>query len=107
MKQVLRLGMVMIFGMVMRDAYSMSALNQACPEKYIASVSTVEDVHSKALVPKVEVDFQIIETLKGDKISSKKMQIAKDGPIQFKRGETYTLEVNDLWLCSATEFTNI
>ena len=107
MKQLTRLGMIMIFGLNVQDAYSMSALNQACPEKYIASVSSVEEVHSKALVPKVEIDFKIIETLKGDKIISKKMQIAKDGPIQFKKGETYTLEANNQWLCSATTFSSI
>ena len=107
MKQGTKLGIMMILGLIMQDAQSMSALNQACPEKYIATVTNVFEIHSQALVPKVEVDFQIIKTLKGDKILSKKMQVAKDGPIQFKSGESYTLEVNDVWLCSATVFSTI
>jgi len=111
MKQITRLGTVIIFGlaisMTVQEAQSMSAFNLACPEKYIATVTNVEEVDSKALVPKVEVDFQIIQTLKGDSIISKKMQVAKDCPVQFKSGEIYTVEANDVWLCSATSFTKI
>lgn len=111
MKQITRLGKVIIFGlaisMTVQEAQSMSAFNLACPEKYIATVTNVEEVDSKALVPKVEVDFQIIQTLKGDSIISKKMQVAKDGPVQFKSGEIYTVEANDAWLCSATVFSKI
>ena len=111
MKHVTRLGMVVVFGvaisLTVQDALSMSSLNRACPEKYIATVTNVEEVDSKALIPKVEVDFQIIQTLKGDNITSKKMQVVKDGPVQFKSGEIYTLEANDIWLCSATAFSKI
>jgi hypothetical protein len=90
-----------------QDAHSTSALNLACPEKYIATVTNVEDVDSSAALPKVEVDFQIIQTLKGDSIQSKKIQVVKDGPIKFKSGEIYTLEANNVWLCSATVFSKI
>lgn len=111
MKQVTRLGMVVVFGLAVsltvQDALSMSSLSLACPEKYIVTVTNVEDVDSKALIPKIEVDFQIIQTLKGSSITSKKMQVAKDGPVQFKSGEIYTLEANDIWLCSATAFSKI
>lgn len=111
MKQITRLGKVIVFGLAVsltvQEAQSMSAFNLACPEKYIATVTNVEEVDSKALVPKVEVDFQIIQTLKGDSITSKKMQVAKDGPVQFKSGEIYTVEANDVWLCSATAFSKI
>ena len=107
MKQMTMIGMIISFGMIIQEAKAMSALNQSCSEKYIVKVTNVEEIESKALVQKVEVDFQIIQTLKGDKIISKKMQIAKDGPIQFKKGETYTLEANNQWLCSATTFSSI
>lgn len=112
MKQITRLGMVITFGlgftiMGVQEAQSMTAFNLSCPEKYIATVTNVEEVDSKALVPKVEVDFQIIQTLKGDSIISKKIQVAKDGPVQFKSGEIYTLEANDVWLCSATVFSKL
>lgn len=111
MKQVSGLGMVIIFGLGLiigvQDAHSMTAFNLACPEKYIATVTNVEELDAKALVPKVEVDFQIIQTLKGSDVVSKKIQVAKDGPVQFKSGEIYTLEANDVWLCSATVFSKI
>lgn len=81
MKQITRLGKVIVFGLAVsltvQEAQSMSAFNLACPEKYIATVTNVEEVDSKALVPKVEVDFQIIQTLKGDSITSKKCKSQK------------------------------
>ncbi len=113
MKQIIRPGKVTITLLVglfiilgAQSAQAMSALNQSCPEKYIATVTNVEDVASSTF-PKVEVDFQIIQTLKGEKILSKKIQVVKDGPVQFKDGEIYTLEANNQWLCSAAVFTKL
>lgn len=113
MKQFLRLGQVTIslLGFAgflsVQDAHATSAFNLACPEKYIATVLNVEDVESSTAFPKVEVDFQIIQTLKGEKVLSKKIQVVKDGPVHFKSGEVYTLEANDVWLCSATLFSKL
>jgi hypothetical protein len=88
------------------NANAISAMHMTCPEKYIATVINVEDVASSTF-PKVEIDFQIIQTLKGEKIQSKKIQVVKGGPIEFKSGEIYTLEANDQWLCSAAVFSKI
>lgn len=98
-------GLTFILGA--QSANAMSSMSFTCPEKYIATVTNVEDVQSSSALQKVEVDFQIIQTLKGEKILSKKMQVVKDGPIQFKSGEIYTLEANDIWLCSASVFSKI
>lgn len=112
MKQIIRLGKVTITllgltaSLALPKATAMSAFNLSCPEKYIATVTNVEDVASSTF-PKVEVDFQIIQTLKGEKILSKKMQVVKDGPVQFKSGEIYTLEARDQWLCSAAVFSKL
>ena len=91
MKQNIGLGKVTftVLGFLLllsTSAQSMTAFNLSCPEKYIATVTNVEDVASSTF-PKIEVDFQIIQTLKGEKILSKKMQVVKDGPIKFKSGE--------------------
>ena len=101
------LGFTSLIILGVQNAQAMSATSFACPEKYIATVTNVEDVQSSTAIQKVEVDFQIIQTLKGDSVVSKKLQIAKDGPIQFKSGEIYTLEANNAWLCSATAFSKI
>ena len=108
MKHFNRLGLValVLIGQGFSTAKAMSTLKLACPEKYIATVTNVEDVASSTF-PKVEVDFQIIQTLKGDKITSKKMLVVKGGPIEFKSGEIYTVEANDQWLCSAAAFSKI
>lgn len=113
MKQTTRLGMVAlnisllvvtILGPI--SAFATSQVGVTCPQKFIATVTNVEDVEAGAF-PKVEVDFQVIQTLKGNQISSKKIQIVKDGPVQFKSGEIYTVESRENWLCSATLFSKI
>lgn len=113
MKQFTRLGQVAIMLSVLvnvfgaRDAWATSTFNLSCPEKFIATVTNVEDVEVSSAFPKVEVDFQIIQTLKGEKLISKKIQVVKDGPVKFKSGEIYTVESNNIWLCSATLFSKI
>lgn len=88
-------------------ANATSALNLTCPEKFIATVTNVEEVEVTTAFPKVEVDFQVIQTLKGESQQSKKIRVVKDGPVKFKSGEIYTVESNSNWLCSATVFTKL
>jgi hypothetical protein len=113
MKHTKGLGMVVLTLSVIiaplgvQEAHSTSTFNLACPEKFIATVTNVEDIESSSTFPKVEVDFQIIQTLKGEKILSKKIQVVKDGPVKFKSGEIYTVESNNIWLCSATLFSKL
>ena len=85
-------------------AFGTTQFGVSCPQKFIATVTDVEDVQS-GMFPKVEVSFQVIQNLKGNEISSKKIQVVKDGPVQFKSGEIYTVESRDEWLCSATLFS--
>ena len=95
------------FTMSSKGARATTSFNLSCPEKFIATVTNVEDVEASSQFPKVEVDFQIIQTLKGEKLFSKKIQVVKDGPVKFKSGEIYTVESNNVWLCSATLFSKI
>ncbi len=111
MKQNKRLGLVplrvYLFAIVVfssASAFGVSQIGTSCPQKFIATVSNIEEVQSSTF-PKVEVDFQIIQTLRGDQLSSKKIQIVKDGPTKFKSGEIYTVEFRENWLCSATLFS--
>jgi len=76
----------------------------SCPNKFIGTVTNVEDMQSSGFA-KVEVNFQVIQKIKGDSFTSKKIQVVKDGPIEFKTGETYTIETRDEWLCDATLLT--
>ena len=113
MKQTKRLGLVALqitMGLAL-SAFSLSGFattqfGVSCPQKFIATVTNIEDIPSGAF-PKVEVSFQVIQTLKGEEISSKKIQIVKDGPVQFKSGEIYSVESRDQWLCSATLFSKL
>jgi len=86
--------------------HASSQVGSSCPEKFIATVTNVEDVEAGAF-PKMEINFQVIQTLKGNNVISKKIQIVKGGPIEFKSGDTYTVEFRDQWLCSAALFSKI
>ena len=113
MKQMKRLGMVALkMSLITMSILSpiitnaTTQLGAACPQKFIATVTNIEDVEAGAF-PKVEINFQVIQNLKGDEIASKKIQIVKNGPVQFKSGEIYTVESRENWLCSATLFSKI
>ncbi|MDO9182176.1 MAG: hypothetical protein Q7U04_07195 [Bacteriovorax sp.] len=113
MKQTEKLGMVVFkigfIAIAILSPLQIFATTQtgvSCPQKFIATVTNIADVEAGAF-PKIEVDFQVIQNLKGDQITSKKIQIVKDGPIQFKSGEIYTVESRENWLCSATLFSKI
>lgn len=84
-------------------AHAVSSIALACPEKYVAKVKSVEDVGQSSQFPKVEVAFEISEVLKGDiETEEKRIQVIKDGPNRFVKGEIYRLDINNQWLCSAT-----
>ncbi len=110
MKHTKGLGLVSLLSLVVitivgpMSAFGTTQFGVACPQKFIATVTNMTELESGSF-PKVEVDFQVIQTLKGDEISSKKIQIVKDGPVQFKSGEIYTVESRENWLCSATLFS--
>jgi hypothetical protein len=84
----------------------MTNQGSTCPQKFIATVINVAEIRS-GMFPKVEVDFQVIQIIKGEKISSKKIQVLKNGPVEFKSGEIYTVESRENWLCSAVLFSKI
>lgn len=109
MKQMIESGMIalgLLSVIVIGPANGTTQFGASCPQKFIATVTNVEDVQN-GVFPKVEVDFQVIQTLKGESLSSKKIQIVKDGAVQFKSGEIYTIESRENWLCSATLFSKI
>lgn len=111
MKQIKRIGIIALNFFVLvffipKDGKSTTQIAGSCPQKFIATVTNIEDVEAGSF-PKVEVSFLIIQNLYGDQISSKKIKVVKDGPVQFKNGEIYTVELNENWLCSATLFTKI
>jgi hypothetical protein len=104
MKQIQRLGMVSaLVGLFSLPLYSTTQIGLSCPEKFIGTVINVEDAVSSAY-PKVEVSFQVIQTLKGTEAPFKKIQLVKNGPLEFKNGEIYTVEMRDTWLCTAEVF---
>ncbi len=86
------------------SAFGTTSQGLACPQKYIATVTNVAEIRN-GIFPKVEVDFQVVQMIKGEQIPSKKIQILKNGPVEFKSGEVYTIESRENWLCSAALFS--
>lgn len=106
MKQLQRLGMVgFLVGLFSSPLYSTTQIGWTCPEKFIGTVINVEDVVA-ATYPKVEISFQVIQTLKGTESATRKIQLVKNGPVEFKNGEIYTVEMRDAWLCTAEIFAS-
>lgn len=104
MKQFLRLGTVgVLVGLFSLPLYATTQIGWSCPDKFIGTVINVEDVVNSTF-PKVEVSFQVVQTLKGVEAIMKKIQLVKNGPIDFKSGESYTVEMRDSWLCTAEKF---
>ncbi|MBP9682315.1 MAG: hypothetical protein KBD76_12990 [Bacteriovorax sp.] len=100
----LAISLSILTGLTSINALATTQFGSACPEKFVAKVTNIEDVQS-GMFPKIEVHFQVIETLRGEELASKKIQIVKDGPTQFKSGEIYTVELRESWLCSANLLT--
>ena len=106
MKRLQRLGMVgILVGLFSSPLYSTTQIGWSCPEKFIGTVVNVEDVVASTY-PKVEVSFQVIQTLKGAESATRKIQLVKNGPVEFKNGEIYTVEMRDAWLCTAEIFAS-
>lgn len=106
MKRLRRLGMVgILVGLFSSPLYSTTQIGWSCPEKFIGTVVNVEDVVASTY-PKVEVSFQVIQTLKGAESATRKIQLVKNGPVEFKNGEIYTVEMRDAWLCTAEIFAS-
>ena len=95
---------VVLVGLFSLPLYATSQIGLACPEKFIGTVINVEDLEA-SVFPKVEISFQVIQTLKGVETATlRKIQLVKNGPLNFKNGATYTVEMRDAWLCNAELF---
>jgi hypothetical protein len=94
-----------LVGLFSSPLFATTQIGWSCPEKFIGTVVNVEDVVASAY-PKVEVSFQVIQTLKGSETATRKIQLVKNGPLNFKNGEIYTIEMRDAWLCTAEIFAS-
>lgn len=90
---------------LLADVSATVAFNLPCSEKYIAKVSQVLEKDNIESVKKIEVHFDILEVKKGHGAASVSVEIIKNGPMQFKKDEIYSLELNNGWFCSASLVT--
>lgn len=101
MKQAMLTKLVLIFfSFNSNTSFAISNFSFICPDKFQAKVESIQEVESTHF-PKVEVTFAVTENFKGQKFNSKKIEVIKDGPVQFKTGEIYTIDSRDKWLCDA------
>lgn len=99
------LGLITFYSPLYSPLYATSTLALKCPDRYIAEVTSVTEAGQAALFPKVIVEFKIHETQKGKEETTKTIEIIKDGPDEFKVGQSYLLETNEQWLCSAKPYS--
>jgi endonuclease YncB( thermonuclease family) len=93
--------LIVLVGFVSFSSQATSRFSLSCPSKFIGTVTSVTDVDSSTF-QKVEVSFSVVQIVKGDTFETKKIQVIKDGPVDFKAGQTYTVETRDALLCDAS-----
>ncbi len=91
---------VIVFTFNSNYSHAISNFSYICPDKFNAKVESIKEIESQNF-PKVEVVFSVKENLKGQKFSTKTIEVIKDGPVQFKTGEVYTIDSKEKWLCDA------
>lgn len=89
------------------SVYANTVTTSNCPEKYVGTVKKVTDTDLYSQIPKIEVEFEITETLKGQVLNTKTLKVVKDGPFEFKVGKRYEVDSNGKFLCASHETTTI
>ena len=75
--EIIALNFFVLVFFIPKDGKSTTQIAGSCPQKFIATVTNIEDVEAGSF-PKVEVSFLVIQNLYGDQISSKKIKVVKD-----------------------------
>lgn len=84
------------------NSFALSAVNVACPTKFVGTVVEVKEL-SSTLFPKISVTVETSEVLKGEVGKSVNFSIIRDGPIKFDPMKEYVFEMHDGYLCQATQ----
>lgn len=99
MRSVKKIGLIFLISIT--NSFALSAVNVACPTKFIGTVVEVKEL-SSSLFPKNSVTVKTSESLKGEVEDQVKFSIIKDGPIKFETNKEYVFEMNNGFLCQAS-----
>lgn len=98
MRSIKMIGLILLI--TIKDSFALSAVNVACPTKFIGTVVEVKELSSN-LFPKISVTVETTENLKGVVPEKVNFSIVKDGPIKFNPNNEYVFEMNGEYLCQA------
>lgn len=90
------------------NAHTMMKLKVKCPKLFVGTVTEVAKAEAplfskQALgrLKKVDVYFQVKETVRGNIKDTVMIQTLKNGPVVFQEGEQYEVEMRGNYICSA------
>lgn len=99
MRCLIRIGFISLISI--NNSFALSAVNVACPTKFVGTVVEVKEL-SSTLFPKISVTVETSERLKGEVADTLNFSIVKGGPIKFDPKKEYVFEMHDGYLCQAT-----
>ena len=80
---------------------SLSIAKIQCPDKFVGTVAKIEEsIGPENANSKINVSFQVEQTLKGSPGRAPEISVLKFGPYRFIRGETFEIELRDNFICS-------
>ncbi|MCK6593740.1 MAG: hypothetical protein L6Q33_00950 [Bacteriovoracaceae bacterium] len=82
------------------NSFALSAVNIACPVKFLGTVVEVRELSSSQF-PKVSVTIRSDEIQKGSVSETVTLEVLRDGPVKFQPYKKYVVEMNDGYLCQA------
>lgn len=99
MRCLIKIGLISLISI--NNSFALSAVNVACPTKFVGTVVEVKEL-SSTLFPKISVKVETSQVLKGDVAKTVTFSIVRDGPIKFELNHDYVIEMHDGYLCQAT-----
>ncbi len=99
MRFLIKIGFISIISI--NNSFALSAVNVACPTKFVGTVVEVKELSSN-LFPKISVLVKTSEVLKGEVAKTINFSIVRDGPVRFEPAKEYVFEMHDGYLCQAT-----
>lgn len=96
---------ILCVGLLSNYSLANSQSSLTCPDKYIAKVTSINEVQSSGF-QKEEINLEVIQKIKGSAFDTKKLQILKGGIVEFVVGQTYTVQTRENWLCDASSVSS-
>ena len=97
------LGLLTVIFSLSNNALAISTLSpESCPQKFMGQVERLAQPKApfSSSFQKLEVTFDVQDVSRGDFASKHTIEILKNGPFSFKKGEHYEVLLRNNFVCS-------